>query len=539
MKSILSSLVLLLLVSTAIGQRPGADPKAIDFKAKMDTLGWTRQGSPETPNTGLWGFLNLGYLNSDQWQDFLIIYNYDFELSGQSRVRFGGPSLKDTIGQPIIHEVNPVYYADLNDDGAKDLIGFSQTLAQGKKDFPYFDTSSKNYIMYFADSYEARIIGVTDFNRDGIDDVLGFQGINKTGLTHFMIHYGKSNFTKDFLIFPDDSAHVSSFGPVGFSVGEMGNLPTVVICARDSSDKHVVSRIGLFQYKGEFSTNKIVWISNSDDGGLSEVKDPLIMDITGDGIPDLLVASKDYVYIYKGGLDFGREKLTKTNYFYRIPAPYLYDHENYEAFEGFGKVKAVGDLTGTGIPFLEISAFYNQLGKTYSAAFFYAGGKALDSLYDAYFTINNSSLGNWWMDTVRSVDVLGKTSVLVMDFGDGEGGNSTDYALLMKGDEDIPHRTNPQMVVKQSRSEERISCEIFPTVVAKDWVELQLYSSANSSAKISIYNELGQEILIKEVYLSHGTNEESLKVNQLISGSYLVRISTDLGTITKKVLVRR
>ena len=62
---------------------------------------------------------------------------------------------------------------------------------------------------------------------------------------------------------------------------------------------------------------------------------------------------------------------------------------------------------------------------------------------------------------------------------------------------------------------------------ALESVILQIESMKNENATVSIYNLVGQVLLIQNIKLTSGSNQIALNVNELSGGNYFVQVSSD------------
>jgi hypothetical protein len=68
---------------------------------------------------------------------------------------------------------------------------------------------------------------------------------------------------------------------------------------------------------------------------------------------------------------------------------------------------------------------------------------------------------------------------------------------------------------------------------------LVINSKENSIATISIVNQLGQLVSLNNVTLSAKENNFDLNVNTFDNGIYTVIISTELGNVTRRLVVQK
>ena len=60
----------------------------------------------------------------------------------------------------------------------------------------------------------------------------------------------------------------------------------------------------------------------------------------------------------------------------------------------------------------------------------------------------------------------------------------------------------------------------------------------NGNASVEVYNLLGERMLQKQAYLSRQSETLSLNLSGMASGLYIIKLSTENGSCSKKVSVR-
>jgi len=255
------------------------------------------------------------------------------------------------------------------------------------------------------------------------------------------------------------------------------------------------------------------------------------MDITGDGIPDLLVCDGNNIYIFKGGNDFATFPLSKKTAYYTIQSPRLLDGK-YSSLQDFGKyMYACGDMTGSGIPYLSVWADINLPGSYTKFEFFYAGGKALDSLYDAVIHYNSSFDGPKFNDTLHSINSTGRTAGLLNDWQ-----LNANELLLFRNCDKIPHKTNPNMGVKTSVAQ--VSCTL-RAQAGGGFVRIIVEGESFGTNAFHIYNMLGQEVDKRDIGPIIGKNIELFTTSNLADGTYLAVLQSDQTQVVIKFPVNR
>jgi len=495
-----------------------ADVDAIDLSGKMDTIA---VGSADG-NLVLGGYLNVGLQNPDNWEDFEIV---KVSSSAYSIMRFGGPLIFDTTNNPTMYS-DATLYGDFDGDGVGDIIADRGTFFfKGESSYPYFQPGSTSQFATrdkFASFYYPRAI---DFDGDGIIDFLVYTDDNSIRL-----YKGGTSFGTKKYQFADDSVQFPT-ALSAMTVGKFGaHLKPMVICY-GSKKTYLIKQTG-----GGFSQDSVLILGDSANAGIS-ITNLYAMDITGDGITDLIVSDNYHIYIFRGGDDFGTYPLTPKTAFYTIKSPRLTDITHFGFVNDFGQflLRACGDLTGSGIPYLAIGGDQSGSGYNKSYAFFYAGGKALDSLYDGIIGYVNNG-GPLLLDTLHSINSTGRTVGLINNSED-ENFNLRDIDFLMfRNCDSIPHKTNPAMNKAVNTNQEGFEVSCFPAIANK-FTKIQITSDRYSETTITVFNLLGQVIQKRMIQLDLGENTEFFNTTDWTNGTYIVNIESLSGNRSTKFLV--
>jgi hypothetical protein len=515
MKYILILGLLTLFTSTVFAQ--AADPDAIDFSAKMDTaIRWT-----DTYN--IVSCLNIGLQNQDPWEDLEITIYPDGASYSHGEIRFGGSLItKPTTG--LLVGGMPTLYGDLDGDGIGDLFTEDILWYKGKKEPPYFDPSS-NAQLQFHDFPAPQIIGIGDYNKDGNNDLLASAGYG--GVPLFIVYRfnGGSQIGQTSKIFASDSLVLKQ--QYYTAVGKFRPKQDPMLVLAVDRTIYLVTKLD------DLAHDTIRLISDTTTSGIL-MKSMYVMDITGDGIPDLILSDGLYIYIFKGGDNFGTYTLSRNTAYYIIPSPRVLDFVNYGFIKDFGMhMRNCGDITGSGIPYLAVEAEINEAGFYKGFEFFYAGGKALDSLFDA--TMGFSDQVAIVSDTLHRINTLGRTACLI-DNGRFSGGFDNEL-LLFNDCEKIPHVTNPQMVsVRSAINNQGFIAEAYPTL-ANAFVKLRIKSPEPLRGTITVYDLLGAIIEKRQVRFDSGENIEFFTTKNWMSGTYIVKTETERGIATTKIVI--
>jgi hypothetical protein len=510
MKSLIFSLILIVDFASAALAQSAADPKAIDFTARMDTLATTSDLS----GTGLISNLNIQKQKGNKWEDYEIGYG---ALTNFSDLRSGGPFLFDSVSNPRIVG-NAIQYGDFDGDGIGDVIDYDLKFHSGLSSYPYVDSAGGSYLWMhgFPNSF---IIGAVDFDGDGKLDLLAQMFASSVYISVFK---GRPSFGKDSLYeYPDDSLVVP--GMIAGTVAQFNPSlpPDVIFYAGIRTGRH----IGMLHSHVRLLDDTVHWLTDTSTTPEINVQNVYATDITGDGIPDLLISDGSYVYIFKGGDDFGTYKLTKDRAYYTIPSPQVIDGTGkFLGVYAFGSyMHALGDLSGSGIPYILIEAYLDASGVARSYDMIYAGGKALDSLYDGIMVFNNATICP--ADTLHSIDSTGRSAAMIVHNSDRTFNLGDIDNLLYRGCDSLPHRTNPTFAVEPHKiGSSPLAMSTFPSI-AQRYVKVHLISSRRTKGELAIYDLLGRSVLSRSVEIDPGENIEYFETSGLANGTYVARLS--------------
>lgn len=527
MKTLLFSISFCILCEVVVAQK-AYDPNAIDLSAKFDTL---LKSDPfgSTYNT-LLPNKNLSEKNGDLWEDVSFAFVTWETLKIGSAIRFGGPLLFDSVSNPLINR-QVILHGDYNGDRIDDLITIDDTgkyFQKGIANVPYVDTIgfsklsfkgfTVNHIYPFA---------TVDFNMDDTVDVMVRvdHGLSQDSISYLAVYYGGESFGKGTKMYSSDSIYggASHFSNCIFQLTKNAK-PLVLFIDEYTNDKfEKVRRIGMIDNTMPLYLSTVKWLSNSEDSGGLFAKKLLIMDITGDGKKDLLVTDGDSCFIYKGDELFGTYPLTNKNAYFIIKSPKRIDPD-WHYLQDFGyNIYDCGDITGSGVPYVLFTQLEIQFVDAYQVGFFYAGGKALDTYYDAIYRWETNETNPLTADTLHSINSTGRTALVIQHPSDYY--SSSDLNLLAFRDCDkIPHRTNPKWSVSASHLEE-LSMNVYPQIADK-FVKIQITSDEYADATITVFDILGRSIISKRVFIEAGENREYFDTSSLSEGSYVIRVQT-------------
>jgi hypothetical protein len=441
----------------------------------------------------------------------------------------GGPWIFDQTRHQEVAGTPDLCY-DFNADGYPDLVstGYGSWYKGGPGPLFYVDTVPLFNFEYPREFVTHTAIGVADYDSDGYRDLL----MTFSSQSHHWIGlYRGGPSWKDTIKLSgllDLKSYRRGYGQLDpFSTKVVGNFDnsgraSILLLYKDTIEHKNTGEIGWLQNKLPLEVDTLVWLA-SYAAPQSIPEHLLAMDITGDGIDDLLVSDKQRIYIFKGGSDFGTYPLTPENAFYTIRSPRNLDFANYGFLTDFGiRMANAGDLSGAGIPYLLVGDESDILAGSRSVGFVYAGGAALDSLYDGTYMFAGNSVGRPTLDTLNALDQTGRTAGLMLVGPEYEGGYNR-RLLLYRGLDKLPHRTNPAMVkyVEQLRPK---SVSVSPTI-ANSFVTCRWNSQSYLTAEISVRDLLGRTLVTRHEAIHPGENTVYFDISTLAVGTYFLQTS--------------
>jgi hypothetical protein len=500
-------------ISNGVAQS-AADPKAIDFTARMDTV-----VSYYGISNSIFSNLNVADKNGDLWEDLEVAtFRGDIGQDQGSNLRFGGSRIFDPVGNPRIAG-QAALYGDFNGDGISDIVDRDGKFHKGLPSSPYFDSIGGAYLAMHGFPVSL-LIGAIDFDGDGILDILIQQ---YSTASYLALYKGKPSFGTDSIYqYPDDSLVIK--GIISGTVAQFNPSlhPEIIFYAGIRTGRH----IGMLHSHVKLFDDTVHWLTDTSASPEINVQNIYTTDITGDGIPDLLVSDGEYVYIFKGGDDFGSYKLTKENAYYIIPNPRLIDVTGkFLEVNGFGSyIHALGDLSGSGIPYILIeAALTDNVGVAREYGMIYAGGKALDSLYDGIVIFPDAL--SITLDTLHSIDSTGRSALIIVHNHNRDIGFGVADMLLYRGCDSLPHRTNPTFAVEPHKmGSSTLAMSTFPSI-AQRYVKVHLISSRRTRGELAVYDLLGRSVLSRSVEIDPGENIEYFETSGLANGTYVARLS--------------
>lgn len=218
--------------------------------------------------------------------------------------------------------------------------------------------------------------------------------------------------------------------------------------------------------------------------------------------------TKQRICIFKGGSNFGSQRITLDTPDFVIHHPAYYD-PSFTNVDWLG-MHNCGDMTGTGNLVYHLSGADDE----YGYEFFYVLGKAMDDKVDiTYLTDFYYCMG---MDTLTA-NPDNMEDILV-----GEGERNTDLngqLFLIPGTKKIPVRLNPLYAVKPSVSVSQEALSVYPNPI-KNSAVLTFNTPRAEEGIIHVRNILGQEVYHEEHRTIGGAESVRMQLPHLPSGSY-------------------
>ena len=140
------------------------------------------------------------------------------------------------------------------------------------------------------------------------------------------------------------------------------------------------------------------------------------------------------------------------------------------------------------------------------------------------------------MDTLHSIDRSGRwAGVLGSQCRRLFGSLAYFQFLLYKDADNIPHHTNPQMLVAQPYSRTSDSLRI---IEGMNYVKLDAEMSEPEEGTITVYNILGQEAYLAQQSFNPGENITYLDTHGWPSGSYIAIVTGEHGSLAANFIIQ-
>lgn len=231
------------------------------------------------------------------------------------------------------------------------------------------------------------------------------------------------------------------------------------------------------------------------------------------------------LWMFRGGLNFGSQRLRIDSPDYMIKHPYRLGQDGMTWGPGF---MDCGDMTGSGNRVLVVGGRSEGSGIA-GIACFYVTGKALDDKIDMFW--NESYFAGGPSDTITA------DKDLLQDFiiGSPEYFQSRGTIHVIHGSTKIPVRINPDMEVKSAAEKSSHAIIVYPLPASEEVAISGL--DLSGSALLEIFDGVGRTVLTRKVTPESG--RISFDVARLQSGVYPVRISASGSAYLTKISVLR
>lgn len=261
---------------------------------------------------------------------------------------------------------------------------------------------------------------------------------------------------------------------------------------------------------------------------------PLFPKMQGDHSIDFLIEDPgtsssnklNSVYLFRGGPDFGSNRITIDSAAYVIPPPDISGEEVWPQ-----ELIDAGDMTGTGNHVLYVTAS-NDYGD-YWYDNFYVTGKALDGKVDMYYSGPYSIHG---ADTLTA-NADGFEDLLVgRSWLNGLGPNAAGALLLFYGSKQIPVHLNPQFADVAPAIMSGDSIGLAPNPCSRHSV-VTWESACSGSVVLRLFDPLGREVFHETRQTTGSIESFSLDLPRLPSGEYYLVLAQEPCVRLARVVV--
>src|SRR3989339_1722975 len=486
------------------------------------------------------------------WSDVIVAYGYvDNDVPG-FRYPHSAIINKDFLyGQGWNVQRDYIYLADVNGDGAKDIVGFGEkgvTVALGEKvsdlQTPQF-TTPKLYVSNFGTNqgwnkaYHRRMVG--DVNGDGKDDlvcfgwsdvIVAYGYVDNNG---FGFRYSRSAIVnKDFCYNQDwntqrDDIYLADVNGDGVKdIVGFGEKGVTVALGKKVSDLQTPQFTTPQLYISNFGTNQ---------GWNKAYHWRMVGDVNGDGKDDLVCFGWSDVIVAYGYVDnngFGfrypRSAIVNKDFCYAQN----WDVEKHPIY--------LADMNGDGAK--DIVGFFNDGVKV-------AYGDKNDNLQTPSFTYNKDyyELNDYGCNVSASTNNGFSTTNDVRLVGDANGDHVNDIVAF--GNEGVfvtPFTncnhldkisslksakldSNPKTIENSDAINDENEINIFPNP-SNGLFSINLSGKSNKTSNVKIYNSLGMKILDSEIQ-----NQKQFDLRRYPKGLYIININVLDNIITSKLII--
>jgi hypothetical protein len=240
----------------------------------------------------------------------------------------------------------------------------------------------------------------------------------------------------------------------------------------------------------------------------------------GDSSVDFMPAPNGWIYIYKGGPEFGSHRLLESEADFIIHSPSYYDTRF--SFLGFpARLYDCGDMTGTGNRVLFAGGAID--GSFFGYFFFYVLGDVMDDKVDMFL----GALGN--NGDVNAVDTLTADGDNLQDvilgmsgYGKDNGNQSNGTVWVIHGSKKIPVKGS---TVNEQGHYNTENISIYPNPVSDGRAMIDLSDVEPQELNITLWDLLGRKVYEDRIREQDKVTLRPLLLNSLQSGSYILKVN--------------
>lgn len=238
----------------------------------------------------------------------------------------------------------------------------------------------------------------------------------------------------------------------------------------------------------------------------------------------------DAQYIFRGGSEFGKHRLTYDSAEAVLHHPAEYDQVNWEFLVYWGHTfDYCGDMTGSGNPVIHTTSHSLETG----FHFFYVLGTATDDKIDIFWSQAIESDGRAAQidaDKDKYADVLiAAPRLTTMKDRVDRDKKEIGSLQILHGSPMIPNRTNPKYLsVRRQPRDNALTIRV-------EGDRISVSGLPDGQLSVQVFNVLGTEVLQSELLAING--KCSFDRDMLSSGVYFLKVKTAEGYLTQKFTV--